>query len=191
MLYNNKYYRDLETLPIFAWDKVQQTNDVSWLLHKPRKNVNKYLLNNLTFVYVNLLKSYKSPDNRILTAKRNVIRTIIDLVSDIAINSKDAQKIERASVILRALMIDSSSDVLLWKGDFVETAEQRQMLTLITIAVKKYTKAINITKGAKKQTIYDQLASLETNLGISIDIHKCPVVQWQSYVKASNTKNNG
>ncbi len=87
-------------------------------------------------------------------------------------------------------MIDSTHDEFLWNIDFTETPEQRGLLTRISIEIKKYNDLISKAKSRPKQTIHDQLANLETILGISIDIYKCPVVQWQSYVKTANTKVN-
>jgi len=184
-----KIHTSLETLPIYQWDKVQQTNDLSWLLYN-RKPINKYLERDLTRVYASLVQNYSTGKNRVLEAKKRVVSLLIELVIDIAKNSKDTEKLKKASKVLRALMIDSTHEKLLWNIDFTETPGQRGLLTQIAIEIKKYNTQVQKVKDMPKQDIYNQLANLEAVLGVSIDIYTCPVVQWQAYVKTANTKIN-
>ncbi len=187
---SHKIYDTLETLPIFNFDKVQQTQDLRWLLHKPNARMNKHLQRDLMRIYVDLIAKYQTGKNRVLEAKKVVISLLVELVLDVARNSKDVDKLKKASIILRALMIDSTHEEFLWNVDFTETPEQRGLLTELSIAIKKYNDQVRKAKDITKQTIYDQLSNIESVLGIKIDIYTCPVVQWQSYVKTVNTKVN-
>lgn len=187
---SHKIYDTLETLPIFNFDKVQSTQDLRWLLHKPNARMNKHLQRDLMRIYVDLIAKYQTGKNRVLEAKKVVISLLVELVLDVARNSKDVDKLKKASIILRALMIDSTHEEFLWNVDFTETPEQRGLLTELSIAIKKYNDQVRKAKDITKQTIYDQLSNIESVLGIKIDIYTCPVVQWQSYVKTVNTKVN-
>ena len=189
-----KLYRNLEELPIFNWFKVQSENDVRFLLdlksYSKLPTISKYLQRDLIIIYKNMVGSLKAK-SRLITAKHNIIELLIKLVLDIAANSKDAKKIEKASTIIRALMIDPNHPELLKNVDFLETPEQRSVLTFIHIAIKKYQDKLSLVEINKKQTLYDQVAIIESGLnGINIDVHKCSVNQYMAYSKQLRIQNN-
>ena len=184
-----KIYDSLETLPIYNWDKVQVTNDLRWLLHKPEVRVSKYLQQHLARVYIDLIGKYQTGKNRLIEAKKAVAVLLIDLVLEVA-KSDNEKKIMIASTIIQAVLIDSTQEQILHDANFADTPEEKLIITQITVAIRKYKDQIDKLKRVKKQTIYDQLANVEAILGVKINIYKCPVRQWQSYISTVNVKVN-
>jgi len=187
-----KIYNSLETLPIYNFDKVQQNNDLRFLLrlknYDRMPKMNKWLMRDLLRIYKHLMSDYSNKENRVLSAKKRAIKAITELTINIANNSHDADKIHKASVLLRALMIDTTKDELLRNTEWLETAEQRMLMTHIKIAIKKYKEQVDKVANAKKITIQEQQARLESMLGININVKQCSVKQWEAYIKEVNNK---
>ena len=85
-------------------------------------------------------------------------------------------------------MIDPSHPEMLTNVDFCETPEQRSQLTFILIAIKKYISKIDRHKRIKEQSLYEQVAAIESSLGVNIDVNKCSVNMFLAYIKQLKIK---
>lgn len=185
-------YQSFETLPIWNWNKVQTQHDLRYLLilkqYDKLPRLYKYLERDLVRHYSDLLKTYKSGKNRLLESKKNVVLLLIELVKDIAQNSKDPNKIAMASAVLRSLMINPENSKMLFDVNFTETPDQRSKLTFISLAIKKYIRQLKQARKESKNDIYDQAAIIESELGVHIDVKKTSVKMYKAYVKRLNNK---
>lgn len=192
MLLNPKIYRSFEQLPIWNFDKLQSENDFRYLLqlndYGKLPKINKYIEVDLLKTYHQLIKTHDTKRNTLLEAKKQVITLLVDLVLLVAKTSKEIDKIKKASTVLRALMIAPDNEQFLWNVDFTETPEQRQLLTQISVAIKKYNDKVRRVNSGKKQTLYEQVALIESELGVTIDVMKTPVRMYQAYVERLNDK---
>lgn len=185
------YYQHIDSLPIWNFDKIQSENELRYLLKLPDyddlPNVNKRLSALMVYHYARIVGQFKAP---LIKLKKDVLKTISDLVIDIAENSRDMDKIGNASKILRALMIDPTKEEILWKVNFTETPEQRQKLTFIGIALKNHNEKITGKKDKKPVNLYEQQVRIESILGVNIDVHKCTVKQFMVYSNEARSKVN-
>lgn len=193
-MFNYKLYTDLELLPIWNWSKCVKENDVRYLLRLDDYNklpsINKFAHRDLIRIYSKLFNQFDIKQNQIIKAKKKVLIRIIDIILDIVRTSKDVEKIRKASTILRALMIDSTHDEFIWNVDFVETADQKQLLTQLAIDVKKYNEKVKKQGERKQQTLSEQIARISSGLGVNIDAKTCSVNQFMAFSKEYATKVN-
>jgi hypothetical protein len=189
-------YDSLDTLPIWNWQQVSGKNDFRYLLilqsYGRLPDVSKRISALLTVRYYELMMQFENINLPILEQKRKVIAAIIDLVLEIINTGRDVKKMEQASVILRAMMIMDEPDVSwLHSVDFTTAPSQRQKLSMLEVAVKRY----NERKQQAKQrldehtgNLYEQAVNLETMLGVKIDIYTTSVNQYLAYQKAAQKK---
>jgi hypothetical protein len=144
----------------------------------------------LSQVYYDLLMQFENISLPLLEAKRNVIVKLIDLVIEIVKTSGDADRIELASTILRALMItDDPNPDWLYKVDFTNQASQKRMLSVVAMEINKYNQHREMVKGeGNRDNILDSAAQLELILGISIDPYTCSVSKYLAYQRAGAKK---
>ena len=123
----------MSLLPIWNWDRVVETNDVRYLMilddYNKLPNVHKYAKRDLMVCYADMVKQFDVSNNAVIKAKKRVMVRVIDIILEIVNTSKDINKIRLASTILRGLLIDSSQESFLWNVDFLETPDQKQLLT--------------------------------------------------------------
>jgi len=186
-----KLYRNLDELPIYNWDSIQKRNELRYLIildtYALLPKISKWLQRDLLLIYKDMVGSLDAK-SRLLQAKSDVVELLIKLTFNIAENSKDADKIEKASTIIRALMIDPAHPEFLTNVDFTETPDQKSEITFILVAIKKYMQKLDQNKHAKQQNLYEQVAAIESGLGIHIDVHKCSVNQFMAYIKQLKLK---
>ena len=173
---------------------ISNTNDLRYLLqlksYSKLPYMHKYLRRDLAYNYSQLVKHFDITNSPIVRAKKQVLVRIIDIILDIVRTSKDVEKIGIASTILRALMIDPNNEDFLWNVDFLETTDQKSMLTHLSIEIKKYNEKVKQQVNRKKQTLEQQIAKIETGLGVHIDSRKCSVLQYLAYSKEYAAKYN-
>lgn len=184
-------YRNLDELPIYNWDKIQQNNDLRYILELKSyailPKISKFLERDLLRIYKSMVGSLDAK-SRMLSAKLAVVELLVKLTLNIATNSKDPDKIDKASTVIRALMIDPSQIKLLTTVNFTETPEQRSEITFIMVAINKYIKHKDANDRAKKQSLFEQVAAIESSLGVNIDVNKCSVNQFLAYIKQLKIK---
>lgn len=187
-------YQSLESLPMWNFDKIQHKNDLRYMLdlktYDKLPKINKYLARDLAHHYKKLIESYNSELTNVQKAKQKVVSQVIEMVLEIVRSSKDVEKMRQASVILRALMIDPDHEDFLWNVDFTETPTQKQLLTRISVAIRRYNDKKKLTENRKKQDLYEQTARIETILGVNIDLKSCSVRLYQAYAKEAISKVN-
>ena len=186
-------YQTLDELPIWNWNMVDKKNDMRYL----------YILNNysdlpkltsirrlvLLHSYRELILQFDNIKNPLLLAKKKVIGKILDVVRSIAAESRDIEKIEKAKIFLKALIITPDPDVSwLEKEKFTETARQKQLVSLLIVEVKKYISLKTNVGSKKKQTLQEQVAKIETILGVNIDVRRCSVSQFTAYQNETTEK---
>lgn len=152
--------------------------------------LNKYLQRDLIRVYAKLLSEFEVSKSPVIKAKKRVLVRIIDVILNIVSTSKDVEKIKTASLILRALMIDSSHEEFIWNVDFVETSDQKQLLTQLAVEVKKYNDKVKKQGERKQQTLLEQKVRIEQVLGVQIDVKKCSVAEYMVYSREAVSKIN-
>lgn len=187
-------HNSLNSLPIYQWDQCVKKNDTRYLLklkdYDRLPNVNKYLQRDLIRVYADLLSQFEIKQSPIIKAKKRVLVRIIDIILNIVSTSKDVEKIKKASLILRALMVDSSHEEFIWNVDFVETADQKQLLTQLAVEVKRYNEKVKKQGARKQQSLFEQIARITSGLGVNIDARTCSVSQFLAYTAEYTTKVN-
>lgn len=184
----------MSLLPIWNWDRVVETNDVRYLMilddYNKLPNVHKYAKRDLMVCYADMVKQFDVSNNAVIKAKKRVMVRVIDIILEIVNTSKDINKIRLASTILRGLLIDSSQESFLWNVDFLETPDQKQLLTHLAIEIKKYNAKVATYKKREKQSLEAQVARINSGLGVNIDPHKCSVLQYLAYSKEYAAKYN-
>jgi len=189
-----KFHTTLDLIPIWNWNKCVKANDVRYLLQLKDYNklpkINKFVHRDLIRIYAKLFNQFDIKQNQVIKAKKNVLIRIIDIILDIVKTSKDVEKIRKASTILRALMVDSTHEEFIWNVDFVESADQKQLLTHLAIEVKKYNEKVKKQGERKQQTLDEQIARISSGLGVNIDAKTCSVNQFMAFSKEYATKVN-
>ncbi len=187
-----KLYKTLDTIPIWNFDKILTNNDIRYLLklkdYEKLPKIGPFTQIKLLKAYTELMNAYQKGTNKILISKRRCLRAISNLVIEISRTSKNPEKIKKASLLLRGLMIDLSKDEFIKDVDWLETPEQKMLLTHIKIELRKYQTQKEKLNNLKTYTIYEQVARLESVLGIKINMYTCNVEQYQAYIQEANNK---
>ena len=187
-----KLYKTLDTIPIWNFDKVLTENDIRYLLklkdYEKLPKIGPLTQVKLLRAYTDLMNAYQKGTNKILISKRRCLRAISNLVIEISRTSKNSEKIKTASLLLRGLMIDLSKEEFINNVDWLETHEQKSLLTHIKIELRKYKTQKEKLDNLKTYTIYEQVARIESVLGIKIDMYNCNVEQYQAYINEANNK---
>ena len=124
-------YNSLDELPIWNYYMMGEKDDLRYLLrldsYGDLPKMKDRLKMQLAYLYYQLMESSDLPESHLSKLKRQVILAINELVIDIATNSQDIEKIEKASILLRGLMIDSEPKIEWLHVDWHETAKQKQL----------------------------------------------------------------
>jgi hypothetical protein len=59
---------------------------------------------------------------------------------------------------------------------------------MLLVEVKRYNEMRGNVSSVKKQTLQEQVAKMETILGVSIDVRKCSVLQFIAYQNETTQK---
>lgn len=187
-----KFHRSLETLPIWNWHQLHKHNDVKYLLQ-----VNDFEGIELTKDFKKTLQGfademvYEFDDLNLglIIAQRDYKIKLLELIADIAKNSKDPEKLDLAFHIIINLAVTEDPDVnWLWEQSFTDTASQRAMLTEASIAIMRYKD--KRPKG-EEQSLIEKATRVEVILGIPpIDLMVCPVLKFKEYEKQAIEKIN-
>ena len=179
------YYTSLDELSIYNWSKLHLDNDWTYLVKSGKYDRSVYKL------YKELLSQFEHLNVPTLRAKKKVLIEVIGLVLDIAENSSDIEKLEKASKILRAIMISGAHSDWLFNVDFTETSDQRAKLTRIAVAIKAHEELLardEEKKGDKRQTLNDKIVNLEQILGVKIDPKDTSVLLFAAYERMAIDK---
>ncbi len=185
-----KFYKSLDTLPIWNWYQIHKTGDFRYLLktdYDKLPSIPNLLNIELAKTYQNLMYDFETINAPLLKQKRNIAVKIISLVIEIMTEGKDFSKIEKANTILSALLITDNPNIdWLYDVDFTDSAKQKDLLTHLAIEIKKY----DVQKESKTepQTLTDKTVKIEITLGIVIDIYTCSVLKYDSYERAAIEK---
>ena len=136
--------------------------------------------------FINQMDIIKTP---IVNSKNRLISAVMELVLDISNNSKDVDKIAKASTMLRAIMITNNpTDNMVTGVGYVETPDQRRLQSLVLLGVRNYRSIRKSYNSGKKSGILDQKVNIETILNVSIDVKKCSVLEFMAYQKAAEER---
>lgn len=176
-----RYYETLEDLPIYNWHRLHKDNDLKWLLRQPVRFMTPTTVHKLNVHYRDLNYQFEHLNLTVLKAKRDVIVNIIDLILDISKNSKDIEKIAKASTILQALII-TPDPVMDWLFDvkFTETPNQKHLLTGIAVKIERYNKQKEQHQD-NPQSLNEKVVQIETLLHVNIDVKTCSVALFAEY----------
>jgi len=170
------YYTSLDDLPIWNWDRLHKTNDFRYICKEGLPNAEAML------VYKELMYSFDKLSLPLLRAKRDILVRVIDLVIPIIKESKDKQKIKNAGVILRAIALSGEHSDWLFEVNFTETSNQKQLLSLLAVAIKK-SESIKPLVSDAEQTLNEKVVYIERALNVNIDIKSDSVNLFMEYQK--------
>lgn len=170
------YYRSLDELPIWNWDMVHKTNSYTYLCKSGEPD------EEAEDVFRDLSYTFDKLELPVLKAKRDVAVKVIDLIVDIMANSKDPENLDNASMILSAIAVSGAHSEWLYSIDFTETPNQKQMLSLLAMTVKKSEALQKNTEGFS-QTLNEKIVSIERMLSVNIDPKTCSVNLFMEYEK--------
>ena len=186
-----KYYKDLDTLPIWNWYKLHEKGDLKYLLididynDKIRTTVKFY--KELKQTYNQLIEQFDNLDISVLRAKARYQVKLMQLIKEIAKSSTDPKKLDRAfNITLALLATDKPISDWLFKVDFTENQEQRSYLTDIALAINDYN--TEVKKHDTKQSLIEKTVKIETVLNVQIDVKTCSVNKYKEYEKLTIEK---
>ena len=179
-------YSTLNECPIWNWDMATKLNDLRYLYimdnYSRLPKLNNIQGHTLLVAYRDLYLQFENINNPLITAKKKMIGRILDLVKAIAKESSDIEKIEEAKILLKALIITPEPDIgWLERTGFAETSKQIQLKAMLMVEIKRYNELKVNVQSKKKQTLHEQVAKIETILGVNIDVMSCSVLQFVAY----------
>ena len=188
-------YQTLSECPIWNWEQVTKKDDLRylWILdnygHLPK--LSRYAQIYLQHTYAQLVLQFDNLKSPVIEARKKVIIRILDLVLEIVATSKDIEKLEKASVISRAMMITPDIDESwLYNVDFTDSSSQKHLINYLAIEIKKYQDKVKKQKAKPVQSLYEQIARIESFLGVTIDSRRCSVLQFLAYQSEAASKSN-
>jgi hypothetical protein len=89
--------------------------------------------------YQNLIYSFEKIDLTLLELQRDYQLQILSLIIDLMQNSKDPVKLDKAFLVMKALMTsDEPVSRWLYEVDYIEQPEDRRKITPIALAIERY-----------------------------------------------------
>lgn len=188
-----KYYKSLDTLPIWNWYKVHKTNDLKYMLiidnYDEVVKLSSHKVKLLQTVYQDLLYSFETINAPLLEQKKKIVLRIIDLIIEIMSTGLDIGKVEKAGTILSAMLIMNDPNIdWLYKVDFTDSSKQKDFITKLAIEIKKYDEQKSQQKTFKEQSLYEKTSKIMSILGVTIDIKTCPVILYQAHEAEAREK---
>ena len=182
------YFDSLDELPVYNWSMLHKTDQLEWLCRDRSRTLTRVEVTKLNSVYVDMVYQFTNVNRDVLVAKRDIIIKIIDLILEIAGNSKDIDKMQKASLILRALIVTPDPlSTWLFDVDFTETSQQKNLLTEIAIKIEKYNRKKQRLED-HPQSLNEKVVKIETLLGVHIDPKVCSVALFTEYEKQAINK---
>lgn len=168
------YYESLDELPIWNWEMVHKAKSYKYLCKqgKPDEKAEE--------VYRKISYTFDKLELPMLKAKRDAAVKIIELLVSIMKDSKDSKKIDEAVTILNAVAVAGEHSDWLYKFDFTETSNQKQLLSLATVAVKK-SESLKKNIGKTEQTLNQKVVAIERILNVNINPKDCSVNLFMEY----------
>ena len=179
-------YSTLNECPVWNWDMTSNKNDLRYLYildnYSKLPKLNNISRHALMVAYRDLYLQFENMKNPLIAAKKKIIGRVLDLVKAIAQESNDIDKIEEAKILLKALIITPDPDIgWMEREKFTETPKQKQLKAMLMVEINKYNAIKSNVSSKKKQTLYEQVAKIETILGVNIDVMTCSVLQFVAY----------
>lgn len=143
---------------------------------------------NLLRVYQDLVYQFDELDLPLMRKKAEIIVCVIDFVKE-AIKIKDLDRINKASIIMRAIMISPDPEISwLYDVDIAETKDQKELIMNLAIRIKAFNEA-KVVEGKKEVISIEEVASqLSMVVGFHINIKKTSVLQFDAYKKQAREK---
>jgi ferredoxin-like protein FixX len=139
--------------------------------------------------YQNLIYSFDKIDLTLLELQRDYQVQVLSLIIDLMQNSKDPVKLDKAFLVMKALMTsDEPVSRWLYEVDYIEQPEDRRKITPIALAIERYNAMKN--KPHTEQTLNEKVVMLERILSVKIDVKVCPVSLFQEYERQAVEKVN-
>ena len=186
-------YLDLDTLPIWNWYQLHRTNDLKYLLkmdnYTQKVQITREEKQSLQDHYRNLIYSFEKIDLTLLELQRDYQLRILSLIIDICQNSKDADKLDKAFLVMKGLLI-SEEPVSRWlyEVDYIEDPGDRRKITPIALAIERYNAMKN--RPHSEQTLNEKVVMIERILSVKVDPKTCPVSLFQEYERQAVEKVN-
>lgn len=186
-----KYYKTLSYLPIWNWYKLNNTNDIKYLIkmdYEQDIKLHPLKLLQLKKVQNDLIYQFEKIEAPLLKRKHQIFLAALELLIDIADNSEDYDNINKAIIVLNELMISSNPNTeLLYEAKFAESSQQKGLITNLAVQIKAL-EFQSKNKPEIKQTLEEKTARIESGLGVNIDIKTCSVLQYLAYENEYKTK---
>jgi hypothetical protein len=192
---NYSAFQTLGECPVWNWFRVTEEQDLRYLLrlksYEKLPRFTKSRQDYLQAIYKELLLQFENLNSPVLKAKAKVMVRIIDLVLETVKTGKDPDKLKKASLIFRGLMLAQDPNLdWLYDVDFTDNISQKRLIPFLAVELKKLEERKAQGKGRKPVSLDKQLVRLESVLGININRRKTSVAMFLEYQKEAVQKIN-
>ena len=190
-----KTYASLDEFPIYNYMKLQHEDDLRYLYKLdsyamlPKVSVRQKLT--LARTYAKMMEDADLKESIVTRAKRDVVFAVNKIAVEVIETSKDIEKIDQALTLLRGLMIDTEPKTEWLNLSWRETPRQRQLCSIAEVKIRRYLELKKMMQDAGDYDLFEEVAAIETMLGVSINVHRCPVKQYFAYQKAAKKRTDG
>lgn len=188
-----KYFKSLDSLPIWHWDKLVRTGLLKYLLKLDDYDIDVKITKPDSVIlkrkYQSLIYDFETINAPLLEQKRNISIKIIDLITEVINSGMDIDKLQKAETVLLALLVADDPDITwLRKVNFTDNSIQKGLITKLVIEIKKYEEKKAQQKEYSEQTLNQKTVKIESILGIAIDIKTCSVLKYAAYENEAREK---
>ena len=163
---------------------IHKDNDLRWLIKSDEPlevKINDYTRLKLNRFYQEIILQFNNLKAPLVKKKIQIVIKVIDFVIK-SLETKDIQRLENASIIMRGLLTTYDPDVSwLYDVDIAETPSQRETITELAVKIHDYNAQKEKEKSAEKTTLEKETARICNTLGITIDTKIVDVRQFMAF----------